>query len=473
MSEIQSNVVIPLSKNKKIMTELGGICFVLAGTMVGSSIATLQSHILTEMNAMEYFSLLSIISTLGLVIMTPIGAKIGDIIGRRNVLIVSGIACVLACIGMGFIRNFMFFAVLRLIFGMAQGAYISSPYILARELNEPKDVPKSMGALATSIAAGGFVGSIVAGILKDMGRLDTAIMFPSLFFIIGIALIYFNLPNKRREGKVFIDIPGIITLSVSLVGILLSLNFGSKIGWTDIKIITSFLIGITALAGFIQIEKKSKEPIISMHLFKNRSYVSLLIVGFICYFYMSAMSAYAPLAVQKVLGASGTVAGALQMPRTIITMILPIVAGIWISKDSQNAWKAMGIATLFVAIPYIVLSRTTVDTSVMLYFIMLSITGIAESFRGVSITPAAQATLKPENLGVGTSLVNFANTLAILISSVICGIAYDLNTKSNPKDVGNITAGVNSVFMIVGVVNIIGFLIVMLVIRKQMKNDIV
>ena len=63
MSEIQSNVAIPLSKNKKIMTELGGICFVLAGTMVGSSIATLQSHILTEMNAMEYFSLLSIIST--------------------------------------------------------------------------------------------------------------------------------------------------------------------------------------------------------------------------------------------------------------------------------------------------------------------------------------------------------------------------------------------------------------------------
>lgn len=470
MPEMQSNVAILLPKNKKIMTELGGICFVLAGTMVGSSIATLQSYILTEMNAMGYFSLLSIISTLGLVIMTPIGAKIGDILGRRNVLIVSGITCVLACIGMGFIRNFILFTILRLIFGMAQGSYISTPYILARELNEPKDVPKSMGALATSIATGGFAGSIVAGILKDNGRLDIAIIFPALFFIIGIILIYFSLPNKKREGEVFIDIPGIITLSVSLIGILLSLNFGSKIGWSDMRILSGFLIGIAALLGFIQIEKKSREPIISMHLFKNKSYVSLLIVGFISYSYMSAMSAYAPLAVQKVLGSSGTVAGTLQMPRTIITMLLPMAIGVWISKNSQNTWKAMGIATLFVAIPYIILSRTTVDTSVSLYFIMLSITGIAESFRGVSITPAAQATLKPENLGVGTSLVNFMNTLAILIFSAICGIAYDLNTKSDPKEVGNITAGVNSVFMIVGIVNIIGFLIVIFIVRKQMKN---
>ena len=470
MKNTQSNAAIQLPKAKKNMVQFGCICLMLSIAMFGLSLATLQAPILEEMNAMSYFSLLTIFSSLGLSIMTPIGGKLGDLLGRRNIVIISGTICAICGIGMGFVRSLVPFMILRLLLGAAQGAFTAAPYILAREINEPKDVPKAMGLLSSSVAVGGFGGSIIAGILTDMGLLNVAIMFPAIPLLIGVVLIGFNLPNKKREGKVNVDIPGIFALTVCLSGILLALNYGPKVGWTQPGVLAGFIVGIIALFTLVKVENKAEEPIIPMSLFKNKSYVSLLAVGFICYFYMTANNTYAPLAVQKVLGASTTVSGSLQMPRTIITIVAPMVAGAWVGKKTQNTWKAMMISTLIIGISLLTMGFTTTSTPVMVYFVAIAATGIAESFRAVSITPAAQATLAPKDLGVGTSLVNFVNSLASLIAAAVLGLAYDMQTSANPEYIANITSGINSVFLISSIVGFIGLAIVLLVVRKQFEE---
>lgn len=57
------------------------------------------------------------------------------------------------------------------------------------------------------------------------------------------------------------------------------------------------------------------------------------------------MNYYAPIGAMQVMGASTSAAGALQMPRTLITIILPTIAGAWVGKKAANAWKAMVIGT--------------------------------------------------------------------------------------------------------------------------------
>lgn len=129
----------------------------------------------------------------------------------------------------------------------------------------------------------------------------------------------------------------------------------------------------------------------------------------------------------------------------------------------------MVIATLLVGVPLAVLGFTINEYFCCIYFVAIASTGIAESFRAVSITPAAQATLEQKELGVGTSLVNFVNSLSGLIAAAVFGIAYDINTKADPQSVSNIAAGVNSVFLISALVSIVGLAIVLLVVRKQMN----
>ena len=56
--------------------------------------------------------------------------------------------------------------------------------------------------LATAIAVGGFGGSIIAGILTDMGLLTVAILMPAIPLILGIVLIgnEHAESEKRRKG---------------------------------------------------------------------------------------------------------------------------------------------------------------------------------------------------------------------------------------------------------------------------------
>ncbi len=466
----QPQVAIPLPPAKKRAVQAGCVCMMLSVAMYGLVFSTLTSPILESVNAMGYVSLFTIFASLGVSIMTPIGGKLGDLIGRRNIVVIPGLICAVAGCAFAFVRSLVPLMALRLLIGFAQGAFTAAPYIIAGLINERKDVPKAMGMLATAIAVGGFGGSIIAGILTDMGLLTVAILMPAVPLLAGVALIGLNLPNVKREGKVQIDVAGIVALVVALCGILLALNFGSSMGWSNPAILCGFVVGLVAVAVFLQVEKNAPEPLIPLRLFGNRQYSLLLVVGFICYFYTTAMNTYAPIGALRVMGAATTVAGSLQFPRTILTMILPTVAGVWVGKNSKNAWKAMAIGTLLVAVPMFVMGFTTPAMPIAVYFVAITVTGVAESFRAVSITPTAQATLPPADMGVGTSLVNFVNSLANTIAATVFGVAYNLNTAADPTNVELIQNGVNAVFTVAGVVTAVGFVLVVLVIRPMLEK---
>lgn len=470
-AQAQPQVAIPLPKGKKNAVQLGCICMMLSVAMYGLVFATLTSPILKSVDAMGYVGLFSTLGAIGVSIMTPIGGKLGDLIGRRNIVVIPGIICAVAGFGFAFVRSLIPLMILRLIVSLAQGAFTAAPYIIAGLINERKDVPKAMGMLATAVAVGGFGGSIIAGILTDMGLLTVAIIMPAIPLILGIVLIGLNMPNQKRQGKVVIDVKGMVALIVALAGILLALNFGSSVGWTNPAIIAGFVIGIVALVALVKIEEKASEPLIPLKLFKNKNYTVLLIVGFICYFYQNAMNVYAPIGAMQVMKAPTSAAGALQMPRTIITILLPTIAGAWVGKKTGNAWKAMAIGTGFVAIPMAIMAvMTNSSASIIIYFVALSITGIAESFRAVSITPTAQGMLAPEDMGVGTSLVNFANSLAGTIAAAVYAVAYNASTASDPTNPVLIQSGVKSVFWTATVVAVIGLLLVLFVVKPQMSK---
>lgn len=456
----QSNILLPLPKGKKMAVTFGSICLMLSVAMFGAGFFVIQGPVLKEMNASEYYSLLTIFASLGLSIMTPVGGKLGDLFGRRNVVVLSGSICAVCAIGMGLIKTVIPFILLRLVLSAAQGTFAAAPYILMREINEPKDVPRAMGLLASAVAIGGFGGGILLGAMADVGLLGAAIIVPVVPLTLGVVLIGMNLPNKKAEGKIKVDVKGMACLAVLLSAFSLSMNYGAILGWMDIKILTGLTLTAVSFFVFVKIEQKEgKTALVPMHLFKNKEYTLLLFVGFICYFYNTAMTAYVPLAMQQVMGASAMTSGAVQLPRTILTMILPTFLGVWVGKRKQNYWIAMALATGIVIAAFIPLGFTTPSTPVLLYFAAIAMTGIAEGFRSVAVTPAAQATLEPEDLGIGSSLTTFFNSLSGLIGSAMFGVLYAMNADS-------VQRGINHIFLFSAAATVVGFAVVLLVVRK-------
>ena len=469
MSEEKSKAALPLPPRKKSMVQWGCICLMLSIAMFGLSLATIQEPILAEMDGMSYFSLLSVLATLGLAIMTPIGGKLGDLFGRRNQVLVAGGICAACALGMGFLRALWPFMILRLLLGAAQGAFTSAPYILLREINEPQDVPKSMGLMASAVALGSFGGSIIAGVLTDLGWLTLAIIFPMVPLLAGVILIVSALPMQKPRRDISLDWAGIAALTAALSALLLALNFAPRIGWTSPAVLLGFAVGAVALFLLRKAEQRAKEPVIPLRLFRNRTYTALLGVSFLSYFYNTAMNYYAPLAVLQVLGASTSITGTLQLPRTILTVLLPTACGIWVSKRRQNNWIAMAAAVGLCGVAFLSLSFTERNTPLLLFYVMLALTGISESLRSVSVTPAAQQTLAPQDMGIGTSLLSFSNSLSNLLASATLGIVYDLKVTDPRPAAVMVANGVNAVFLLTALVSFAGLALVLLVVRRQMK----
>ena len=136
--QTQPQVAIPLPKGKKNAVQIGCICMMLSVAMYGLVFATLTSPILESVNAMGYVSLFSIFAGMGVSIMTPIGGKLGDLIGRRNIVVIPGIICAVCGIAFAFVRSLVPLMILRLLIGFAQGAFTAAPYIIAGLIKEKR-----------------------------------------------------------------------------------------------------------------------------------------------------------------------------------------------------------------------------------------------------------------------------------------------------------------------------------------------
>jgi len=465
-----STALIQLPKGKKTLVQFGIIMLSVAVACYGLALMNLVPPILQRLDGMSYAGLVGLCISLGITLMSPIGGKLGDIFGRKAVVVIAGLVNLICGVGIAFAPNVFILLICCFGVGFSQGAYVSAPYIIAGLINERKDVPKVMGYLTMALSIGGTGGAILAGILTDMGMLNAAILFPAIPLILGILFVALFYPNDKSGKKVSIDYKGILLMAISLPSLTLSLS-GPTLGWSTVVTGIVLALGIVFAVVLLKHESSIEQPIIPMKLFREKTYVMFLLVGAICYFGRGAVDNYAPLGAQKVIQTSAALSGSLQLPKTLLTMFLPAIAGVWMAKKKTNMWKAMLIATLLFAIPLLSMGFTVqAGWYIWVYFVVITISGIAESFRGISFTPAAQSVLKPEDIGIGTSMINFANSLVASIAAAIYSAIYGLCTASGVT-ADTVQKGVNGVFLTAGIVTVVGVVIVLTVIRPMLKED--
>ena len=466
-----STALIPLSKGKKSLVSFGAIMLTVAVACYGLALMNLVPPILERLDGMSYAGLVGLCISLGITLMSPIGGKLGDIFGRKAVVVVAGLVNLICGVGIAFAPNVLILLICCFGVGFSQGAYVSAPYIIMGLINEKKNVPKSMGYLTMALSIGGTAGSILAGILSDMGMLTVAILFPAVPLILGILLIGLAYPNDKSGKKVAIDYKGIALMAIAMPAITLSLSGPTTLGWSLVLSGIILAIGVAFAVVLLKHEAAIDNPIIPMKLFKEKNYVLFLLVGAICYFGRGAVDNYAPLGAQQVIQTSAALSGSLQLPKTLLTMILPAIAGVWMAKKKANMWKAMFISTLLFALPLLAMGFTVqAGWYIIVYFVVITISGIAESFRGISFTPAAQSVLKTEDIGIGTSMINFANSLSASVAAAIYSAIYGISTASGVT-ADTVQTGVNGVFLTAGIVTLVGVVLCLTKIRPMLEGE--
>lgn len=443
-------------------------CFFLAISMAafGLSLANIQGPVLEQLGGMDAFSLVTSLTSASLCLMTPVGGSLMDSMGTKKLVLWFGLINCACGILLAFAFSLPIYLILRVVLSACMGAFASVPFIAVRQIYPAKDVPKFVGFLSAAIAVGGFVGSWGAGWLLDHGMTGIASAFPTIFLAIGIYLVVRYIPDSEIHPGNHMDWIGFVLLGICLFALVFWLNYGPTLGWGSTFEIICGTLTIVSLIALIYAETKVKSPLIPLTLFKNNVYVIVLIITGLLSVYLTAINAYVPQAMQQLMGQAASISGTVQIPRTILSILVPGIAGIWVARKLSNYWKAFALCAVFILVPMAFLVFIGPHMPVWFVFVMLGITGVADPLRTVSSIPAAQMLLKPKDLGIGTSLVGFIISLSGVLASSFFSIAYNDLVVATPGTVG-MTQGIDTVLLIAAVSAVIALLMSIFLFRPK------
>jgi EmrB/QacA subfamily drug resistance transporter len=334
-----------------------------------------------------------------------LGARSGDLFGRRRVFLAGIALFTLSSLAGGFTTSSTLLLAARAAQGV--GAAFASPSALALLMVMFKDGAERTRAIAayTAVSIGGSAVGLVAG-----GMLVQWTSWRWVFFVnvpIGAVLLVLarrDLPETdRRSGK--IDLPGALTSTIGMAGLVYGFVRAASDGWSDPITLGAFAVGVVLLAAFVLVERRAVMPITPLRLFASRdrafSYVArLALVGgmFGMFFFLTQFE-------QNVLGYSALVSGLAFLPLTAALFIASqLSARTLMAKVGGKALMIGGISTSTVGV--LMLTQLSASSGYPLILVALLLFGTGNGLAFVPLTMTSLAGVDPADAGAASGLVN-------------------------------------------------------------------
>lgn len=237
-----------------------------------------------------------------------LGGRLGDVFGRKRILIV-GLAGFAAASALGgFSQTFTVLIVARALQGVF--AALLAPAALSMlnvTFTEPRERAQALGVYGAIAGGGAALGLMLGGLLTQYvdWRWTLAVNVPIAIVAIVGATIF--LKDHGTSGiHTRLDIPGATLATGGLLAIVYALSEAEQHGWSSTLVLTMFALGAVLLAAFVQVERRTPHAMLPLHLLRDRNRVGALIsVGLVqigmfgvflfLTYYLQGVQGYSPL----------------------------------------------------------------------------------------------------------------------------------------------------------------------------------
>ncbi|MER6623468.1 MULTISPECIES: MFS transporter [unclassified Streptomyces] len=254
-----------------------------------------------------------------------LGGRTGDILGRRRVFVVGVLLFALASLLGGFAQNSGQLLAARALQGV--GGAIASPTALAlisTTFREGPERNRAFGVFAAVSAGGGAIGLLAGGVLVEWLNWRW-VLFVNVPIGLLIALAAPRWIGKSERHPGHFDVTGALTSTVGMVLLVYGFIRAAQDGWRDPLTLASFAAAVLVLAGFVLVERRSRQPITPLHMFADRNRAGTYGIMLCLAAAMFGMFFFLTLFVQDVLDFSPLRAGLAFLP---VSAVIAIGAGL-------------------------------------------------------------------------------------------------------------------------------------------------
>jgi len=395
------------------------ILVIMGALMLGMMLAALDQTIVStalptiagDLHGLNHLSWVVTSYLLATTISTPLWGKLGDLYGRKKLFQLSIVIFLVGSMLSGLSHNLVELIAFRAVQGIGAGGLMVGAMAIIGDVVSARQRGKYMGYFGAVFGLTNVAGPLIGGLFTQH------LSWRWIFYVnvpIGIVALFaiatvLHLPIQRVQHR--IDWAGIALLSAGVTVIILMTTWGgSQYAWGSATILGMAAAGAALLVAFCLVESKVTEPIIPLHLFRNRTFSSALGVGFIVGFSMFGAIVYLPLYLQTVHGATPTASGLELLPMVAGMLTTFIASGRLVTRTGRyKIFPIAGSAVLSVGL--LLLSRLGPHTTFPLTAAYMVVVGLGLGMVMQVIVVAVQNSVPYSQLGVATSTTTFFRTI--------------------------------------------------------------
>ena len=372
-------------------------------------------------------------------IATPIYGKMSDLFGRRLIyLIAIGVFC-FGSILCGLAPTMNTLVLSRAVQGLGGGGLLSMSFVIVGDVVSPRQRGRYIGVFTSVFTVASISGPLWGGLLVDgpgwRWVFWTVVPLSVITFVVSGAALRLPFATRRRP----IDWAGIVLLVIASTGLILVPIWGGQaFAWISWQVLLTAAVGTAATVLFVIQESRAAEPVIPLHLFRDRTIVAVFVMGSGIMGALLTLATFMPLFLQVSTGASATRSGLIMVPQALAMSLTATVSGFVVSRSGRYKWTLVAGPAIAVA-GMVGLTGVNTGTTALSIGPVLFLLGCGLGLIFPNLTLSIQNAVDPQDLGIGTSTGNFFRSVGGAFGAAIGGsflatrLTAELSARLGPQ----------------------------------------
>jgi EmrB/QacA subfamily drug resistance transporter len=374
---------------------------------------------------------------------TPIAGRLGDMFGKRRLLVLSLVVFGLGSGVAAFGSSLGVVVAGRVLQGFGGGIFPLCFGIIRDEFPRER-VASSIGLISAIFGIGGGAGLVGGGLIAD--HLSYHWIFWLGLITAGLAAVATQVwvpeSPERTPGRV--DLRGAALLAVGLVLPLIAISRANDWGWGATRTIVLIAAGLAVLAIWVAVERRTEQPLADIPTLLEPpvllTNLATLLVGFGMFgsFLLIPQLAELPESTGFGFGLGATGAGLLMLPGALIMLVTGPISGALGTRFGSKLPLALGAGITSLGLTWLGLLHGTQLAVICGSFIMSTGIGLAFAAMANLIVEAVPPQKTGEATGINTLTRSVGASLGSQVSAAI--IAGTVVTATGFPTEGGFTA---------------------------------